>query len=78
MDSRALIVWRIWTVESENKRFRAPRDRDPAYDQPQSPLSRAMRNIIESGMIYTAATILLFAAYTTQSTLIYPASVLVS
>ncbi|KAJ6530054.1 hypothetical protein DFH09DRAFT_1285147 [Mycena vulgaris] len=68
----ALIVWRIWRVERENKRLRC--SLDPADDQPQSQIGRAMWTIIESGMIYTATTILMFAAYMTQSTLAYPAS----
>ncbi|KAJ6530076.1 hypothetical protein DFH09DRAFT_152375 [Mycena vulgaris] len=69
-----LIVWRIWRVERENRRFRAPYDQ--AYDRPQSILGRTMRNIIESGMLYTASTVLLCVAYNTQSTLTFPASAL--
>jgi hypothetical protein len=73
---QGLIVLRIWKVEKQQERFRAPRDNSP--DRPPTALGRAMRNIVESGMIYTVASILMFAAFTAQSTLNYPASALVS
>ncbi|KAJ7218211.1 hypothetical protein C8J57DRAFT_1732296 [Mycena rebaudengoi] len=72
--STGLIVLRIWKVEKQQERFRAPRDNSP--DRPPTALGRAMRNIVESGMIYTVASILMFAAFTAQSTLNYPASAL--
>ncbi|KAJ7888190.1 hypothetical protein B0H14DRAFT_2694488 [Mycena olivaceomarginata] len=43
-------------------------------NQPESMLTRSMRNIVESGMIYTVASILELAAFATQSTLSYPVS----
>ncbi|KAJ7700347.1 hypothetical protein B0H17DRAFT_251722 [Mycena rosella] len=70
----SLIVWRIRGVQKESKQLRS--SRDPADDEPESPFGRVMRNIIESGMIYTTCAILMFAAFTTQSTLTYPASAL--
>ncbi|KAJ7165717.1 hypothetical protein C8R43DRAFT_1122420 [Mycena crocata] len=72
----SLIVWRIWRVERLGKKSRA--SQDMTGDERESPLSCVMRNIIETGMIYTTAAILMFAAFTTHSTLTYPASALVS
>ncbi|KAJ7436193.1 hypothetical protein B0H11DRAFT_1755200 [Mycena galericulata] len=69
----SLIVRCIWRVEKETKTFRF---RDSAHNQPQSNLARAMRNIVESGMIYTFAYILQLAAFSSGSTLNYPASAL--
>ncbi|KAJ7611716.1 hypothetical protein FB45DRAFT_875275 [Roridomyces roridus] len=54
--SLALIVWRIWIVERENKRYALREDR------PKSGLQSAMRNIFESGMIYTICSILQLSA----------------
>ncbi|KAJ6458929.1 hypothetical protein C8R47DRAFT_1203045 [Mycena vitilis] len=68
-----LIVWRIWGVEKEGREVLFP----PDASQRSSTLTNAMRNIIESGMIYTATSILELAAFATQSYLNYPASVLV-
>ncbi|KAJ7660387.1 hypothetical protein DFH06DRAFT_1194476 [Mycena polygramma] len=69
----SLIVWRIWGVEKQGREFRSA----PDESRPVSTLNQAMRRIIESGMIYTAASILELVAYTTQSYLNYPGSVLV-
>ncbi|KAJ7660393.1 hypothetical protein DFH06DRAFT_1089718 [Mycena polygramma] len=69
----SLIVWRIWGVEKQGREFRSTLDGSP----PDSTLNKAMRHIIESGMIYTTASILEAVAYTTQSYLNYPASGLV-
>ncbi|KAJ7218213.1 hypothetical protein C8J57DRAFT_1732297 [Mycena rebaudengoi] len=69
-----LIVLRIWKVEKQNESFRAPMESTP--NRPPTILSRAMRNIVESGMIYTVASILMCAAFTARSTLNYPASAL--
>jgi len=71
--STSLIVWRIWLVERQNKKFR-PQNSTP--NQPQSTLTHAMRNIVESGMVYTTCSILELAAFATGSTLNYPASAL--
>ncbi|KAK7045015.1 carboxylic ester hydrolase [Favolaschia claudopus] len=69
----SLIVWRIWGVQRRTKKYRtSPED----YDEPESMLTRGMRNIVESGMIYTVASILELIAFSTQSTLNYPASAL--
>ncbi|KAJ7623860.1 hypothetical protein DFH06DRAFT_1059263 [Mycena polygramma] len=68
-----LIVWRIWGVEKQGRAFRSAPDGSP----PDSTLNQAMRRIIESGMIYTAASILEAVAYATQSYLNYPGSSLV-
>ncbi|KAJ7689595.1 hypothetical protein B0H17DRAFT_1295195 [Mycena rosella] len=72
----SFIILRIWRVEKENKKFRLRGD--SAHSQPPSVLSRAMRNIVESGMIYTVASIIELAAFSSGSTLNYPASGFVS
>ncbi|KAF7358615.1 Carboxylic ester hydrolase [Mycena sanguinolenta] len=69
----ALIVWKIWLVERENKAFRAT---DDNLQRSRTRLDHAVRNIVESGMICTTASILVVAAYTAKSTLNYPASAL--
>ncbi|KAJ7809989.1 hypothetical protein B0H14DRAFT_3758333 [Mycena olivaceomarginata] len=75
-----LIVGRIiWLVERQNRRFRVPGVDTVATSRegqspPKSTLSRAMRNIIESGMIYTVVSIFPLATYTLKSNLHYPAS----
>jgi len=71
----SLIVWRIWGVEKQSRKLRSRGD-SSLQSQPESTLTRALRNIVESGMIYTAASILELAAFTSQSTLNYPASAL--
>ncbi|KAJ7742845.1 hypothetical protein B0H16DRAFT_1562538 [Mycena metata] len=57
-----MIIVHIWRVD---------RHRLSLFGRPSSALGRAMRNIGESGLLYTVAVILSFAAYTTQSTLVY-------
>ncbi|KAJ7875004.1 hypothetical protein B0H14DRAFT_2717029 [Mycena olivaceomarginata] len=69
----SLIVLRIWLVEKENKCFRVP-GIDSIQSQTPSRLSHAIRNIVESGMIYTVASILTVVFYSVKCTLIYPAS----
>ncbi|KAJ7508910.1 hypothetical protein B0H11DRAFT_1359158 [Mycena galericulata] len=69
----SLIVFRIWMVERQNKKFRA----QLALGSPHSPLSLAMRNIIESGMIYTFASILELAFHSVRSNMLYIVSALV-
>ncbi|KAJ7611731.1 hypothetical protein FB45DRAFT_315522 [Roridomyces roridus] len=68
--STSLIVWRIWVVERQNRRYGLREDRQT------SGLQRAMRNIVESGMIYTTCSILQLAAFANGSTWNYPASAL--
>ncbi|KAK6980989.1 carboxylic ester hydrolase [Favolaschia claudopus] len=71
----SLIVLRIWLVERENKRYRIGVESTQTHSPPpKSALSRAMRNIVESGMIYTVASILTLGAYTANSNLLYPFS----
>ncbi|KAJ7893026.1 hypothetical protein B0H13DRAFT_1625340 [Mycena leptocephala] len=72
----SLIVWRIWIVDRQNRKFGV--DSLATYNRPHSTLSHVMRNIIESGMIYTVVSIFTLATYAIQSTLLYPVSALVS
>ncbi|KAJ6468621.1 hypothetical protein C8R47DRAFT_803220 [Mycena vitilis] len=69
----SLIVWRIWGVEKQGREFRSA----PDGSSTDSTLNNAMRRIIESGMIYTVASLLEAIAYATQSYLNYPGSSLV-
>ncbi|KAJ7226697.1 hypothetical protein GGX14DRAFT_626763 [Mycena pura] len=71
-----LIVLRIWIVERQNLELRATTD-ITVHQHMETTLGRAMRNIIESGMIYTASSILEYTLYTTQGTLVFPASAMV-
>ncbi|KAJ7801188.1 hypothetical protein B0H14DRAFT_2615605 [Mycena olivaceomarginata] len=63
----SLIIIRIWIVERQSKKFRAQAQSFTSgsgsthVHQPPTALSLAMRNIIESGMIYTIASILQLA-----------------
>ncbi|KAJ6529314.1 hypothetical protein B0H19DRAFT_1006695 [Mycena capillaripes] len=63
----SLIIIRIWMVERQNKKFHAQPQSFTSVSgsahghQPPTALSLAMRNIIESGMIYTIASILQLA-----------------
>ncbi|KAJ7508912.1 hypothetical protein B0H11DRAFT_2270484 [Mycena galericulata] len=66
-----LIVFRIWMVERQNKKFRAQ-----LALTTDSTLSLAMRNIIESGMIYTFASILELAFHSARSNILYIVSAL--
>ncbi|KAJ7325778.1 hypothetical protein DFH08DRAFT_968422 [Mycena albidolilacea] len=70
----SLIVFRIWMVERQNKKFRA----QLAFPtgSTHSTLGLAMRNIIESGMIYTFASILELAFHSVQSNMLYIVSAL--
>ncbi|KAK7046247.1 carboxylic ester hydrolase [Favolaschia claudopus] len=63
-----LIVLRIWLVDRQNRKL-GIRDH-----MPRSALSYAMRNIIESGMIYTIVSIFTLVTTVIQSNLTYPAS----
>ena len=49
----ALIVYRIWSVQKAT----------PYSPNEKTPLSRAIRILVKSGMIYTASVIILFAVY---------------
>ncbi|KAF8172915.1 hypothetical protein K438DRAFT_1611300 [Mycena galopus ATCC 62051] len=74
--STGLIVARIWMVEGETKKYR---DSELGFVlTSRSALSIAMRNVIESGMIYTIVSIFTLVTYTMQSTLSYPVSRVVS
>ncbi|KAJ7219623.1 hypothetical protein C8J57DRAFT_1349597 [Mycena rebaudengoi] len=64
-----LIVWRIWRVEKYNESLK-----EPNPNRPRTALNRAIHNIVESGMIYTVASVLMFASYAAKSTLNFPAS----
>ncbi|KAF7336234.1 hypothetical protein MVEN_02171300 [Mycena venus] len=75
----SLIVVRIWKVEKQNRRFRASAGVNTGsshQDQSRSILSHAMRNIIESGMIYTVVSIFTLATYVMQTPLHYTISAL--
>ncbi|KAJ7924310.1 hypothetical protein B0H13DRAFT_2654889 [Mycena leptocephala] len=71
----SLIVFRIWMVERQNKKFRTQLALTTG-STPSHPLSLAMRNIIESGMIYTFASILQLAFHSVQSNMLYIVSAL--
>ncbi|KAJ7337694.1 hypothetical protein DFH08DRAFT_616586, partial [Mycena albidolilacea] len=66
----SLIVGRIWMVDRQSRKL----GRDD--HQPRSTLGHAMRNIIESGMIYTVVSIFTLVTTAIQSNLTYPASAL--
>ncbi|KAF7362710.1 Carboxylic ester hydrolase [Mycena venus] len=71
----SLIVGRIWMVEKKHRKFRASSvDTVSSQNRPRTALGHAMRNIIDSGMIYTVLSIFTLVTYTLQSTLHYPAS----
>ncbi|KAF7345797.1 Carboxylic ester hydrolase [Mycena venus] len=71
----SLIVGRIWMVDRENKKCCIDTV-STTHNRRRSTLGHAMRNIIESGMIYTVVSIFTLATYTIQSTLHYPVSAL--
>ncbi|KAF7305383.1 Carboxylic ester hydrolase [Mycena chlorophos] len=74
-----LIVFRLWEVESTNVQFREPSSMNTSFsDRTKTPLGRAMRNIVESGMLITVSSLLMCIAYSTQSNFNYPASTLAS
>jgi energy-coupling factor transporter transmembrane protein EcfT len=70
--SVAMIVARIWMVDRQNKKLGID------AHEPRSTLGHAIRNIVESGMIYTAVSLFMLIAVNLKSTLTYPASGLVS
>ncbi|KAJ7289213.1 hypothetical protein C8J57DRAFT_1046248 [Mycena rebaudengoi] len=76
LSTTPLIVLRIWRVDNEMVQSRLPLG-SRRRDTPRTPLGRTMRHMIESGLIYTTAAIITFAAYTSQSIFSYPASALV-
>ncbi|KAJ6506927.1 hypothetical protein C8R45DRAFT_1069831, partial [Mycena sanguinolenta] len=71
----SLIVFRIWMVERQNKKFPAQLALTTGSTHSRT-LSLAMRNIIESGMIYTFASILELAFHSVQSNMLYIVSAL--
>ncbi|KAF7345260.1 Carboxylic ester hydrolase [Mycena sanguinolenta] len=71
----SLIVVRIWRVERKRRKHqRSHINSIKIVDQRSNALGHAMRNIIESGMIYTVVSIFTLVTYTMQSTLHYPVS----
>ncbi|KAJ7586072.1 hypothetical protein C8J56DRAFT_946099 [Mycena floridula] len=58
----SLIVWRIWRVDRENAKFRAP----SSHSSPTK-LQKVMRIVIESGLMYTTFAIISFVTYVTNS-----------
>ncbi|KAF7325060.1 Carboxylic ester hydrolase [Mycena kentingensis (nom. inval.)] len=74
----ALIVYRLYGVEKNNAQFRHGQvsANTTFSDRVRTPLGQAMRNIVESGAIITISSILMCIAFTTQSTLNFPASAL--
>ncbi|KAJ7509001.1 hypothetical protein B0H11DRAFT_1360788 [Mycena galericulata] len=71
----SLIVFRIWMAERQNKKFDAQFALTTGSTH-SHPLSLAMRNIIESGMIYTFASVLVLAFHSVQSNMLYIVSAL--
>ncbi|KAK7039852.1 carboxylic ester hydrolase [Favolaschia claudopus] len=82
----SLIVFRIYTVDRQNKKIglqtastlstNSTSISNSASRRPSGTLQIAMRNIIESGMIYTFVSIFTLATYTIGSTWHYPVSAL--
>ncbi|KAK6980992.1 carboxylic ester hydrolase [Favolaschia claudopus] len=68
----SLIVMRIWVVERDTRRLRC--NLDWSQGTRQTMLGRAMRNIVESGAIYTCASIFTLGSYAAQSNVLYIAS----
>ncbi|KAJ7797640.1 hypothetical protein B0H13DRAFT_2298248 [Mycena leptocephala] len=64
----SMIVARIWMVDRQNKKLGID------AHEPRSTLGHAIRNIVESGMIYTAVSLFMLIAVNLKSTLTYPAS----
>ncbi|KAJ3807041.1 hypothetical protein F5876DRAFT_25554, partial [Lentinula aff. lateritia] len=61
-----LIVYRLWNVQSHSQtflQFQQERNRDWNSD----PLARAMKVMIESGLLYTLSLVVLFAVFITSS-----------
>ncbi|KAJ3929484.1 MAG: hypothetical protein NXY57DRAFT_899992 [Lentinula lateritia] len=62
----SLIVYRLWNVQSHSQtflQFQQERNRDWNSD----PLARAMKVMIESGLLYTLSLVVLFAVFITSS-----------
>ncbi|KAJ7282494.1 hypothetical protein C8J57DRAFT_1295516 [Mycena rebaudengoi] len=70
----ALIVWRIRRVDKEVQEFRLPPE--ALHHAPPTALSRVVRCMIESGLLYTVAAVLTFATFAARSSLVYVASVI--
>ncbi|KAJ7189315.1 hypothetical protein GGX14DRAFT_610332 [Mycena pura] len=71
----SLIVFRIWLVERQNKKSH-PQLALATSSTHSRRLNLVMRNVIESGMIYTFATILELAFHSVQSNMLYIVSAL--
>jgi len=61
-----LLVWRIWSVDRSNKRHGI---QDSGSGQ--STLTRVIRIIVESGLIYTVSAFISFVTYVTGNNTIY-------
>ncbi|KAJ3755339.1 hypothetical protein EV360DRAFT_25942, partial [Lentinula raphanica] len=59
----SLIVFRLWNVQSQSQTFLQIISRDWNED----PLARAMKVMVESGLLYTTSLVVLFAVYMTSS-----------
>lgn len=71
----ALIVVRIWRVENLNKKYRSHEEFQIVEDD-DGPcmLTKVIRNIVESGMIYTISSLVELSMYATGGTPNYLAS----
>ncbi|KAJ8502545.1 hypothetical protein ONZ45_g11651 [Pleurotus djamor] len=63
-----LIVFRIWRVDAQVSQFRS------SGSSSNSPLARVMRVLVESGLIYTTAILILFGTYLADSNAILAVS----
>ncbi|KAJ7611677.1 hypothetical protein FB45DRAFT_940656 [Roridomyces roridus] len=69
--STSLIVWRIWHMERMNRK---DGQQESVQSTDKSMLAQTMRSIVESGMIYTANSILQLAGFASGTTWVYIAS----
>ncbi|KAJ7915744.1 hypothetical protein B0H13DRAFT_1999391 [Mycena leptocephala] len=69
----SLLVWRIWRIEHQNKKFRTGNTSlsAPAY---QPPLRKVIRVVAESGLAYTTLIFLTFVVSLCNSNMLYPLS----
>ncbi|KAJ7831553.1 hypothetical protein B0H13DRAFT_2113279, partial [Mycena leptocephala] len=69
----ALLVWRIWRIEHQNKKFRTGNTSlsAPAY---QPPLRKVIRVVAESGLAYTTLVFLTYVVSLCNSNMLYPLS----
>ncbi|KAJ3885724.1 hypothetical protein GG344DRAFT_33878, partial [Lentinula edodes] len=63
-----LIVYRLWNVQSHSQTFlQFQQERKLDFDWNSDPLARAMKVMIESGLLYTLSLVVLFAVFITSS-----------